>query len=126
MKLRCFFCVNEGWARKGLILTFKDVKDLAIVHGLDPLKVQRCSGSQGLGFYYRRTCIAVARILKGELRTDVAGASAEHPVLVLENGAMLSPEALDGYDIVQATGKEGAWFVGKPDEEEEREIEDRR
>ena len=125
MKLRCFSCVNEGWARKGLILTFKDVQRLAILGGLDPLKVRRHSGSQGLGFYYGKTCIAQARILSGELRTDVAGASAEHPVLVLENGAALGPEELDGYDIVQAKGSEMIWARGGP-QGEDREIEDRR
>ncbi|MBA7553753.1 hypothetical protein ES705_46352 [subsurface metagenome] len=89
MKVRCFSCVNESWARKNLILTLRDVQNLAIVHGLNPLKVQKRHGSQGPGFYYGKTCIAKARILSGELRSDVAGASPGHPVLVLENGAAL-------------------------------------
>ena len=123
MKLRCFLCVNEAWARMGLVLTLRDAEDLAVVHGLDPLKVRQRRGPSGLGFYYGRTCIAQARILSGELRTDVAGVSPEHPVLVLENGAALGPEELNGYTIVQAKGSEMIWVRGGP---EEREIEVRR
>ncbi|MBA7543995.1 hypothetical protein ES705_36340 [subsurface metagenome] len=112
MKLRYFLCVNAAWARKNLILTFKDIQDLAIVHGLNTLKIEKRSGSHGLGFYYGSTCIAEARIVGGELRTDVADSSPGHPVLVLENGATLSPEELDGYTIVQAKGSEMIWARG--------------
>ena len=112
MRLKTFVCVNEAWARKGLILTIKDAEDLAIVHGLDPLKVRRASGSQGLGFYYGRTCIARARMVSGELQDDVAGASPGKPLLVLDNGAVLGPEELDGYDIVHAKGSEMIWARG--------------
>ena len=115
MKVRCFSCVNAWWIRKDIILTFKDVEDLAIVHGLDPLKVKRRYGSKGLGFYYGSVCIAQAKILNGELRTDVTGASREKPVLVLENGAALGPEELDGYTIVHAKGSEMIWARGGAD-----------
>ena len=123
MKVRCFSCVNEGWIRKDIILTFKDVEDLAIVHGLDPLKIKERHGSKGLGFYYGSTCIAQAKILSGELRTDVEGSGPGHPVLVLENGAALGPDELDGYTIVHAKGSEMIWARGGPEEEE---VEDRR
>ncbi|MBA7483067.1 hypothetical protein ES707_18578 [subsurface metagenome] len=112
MKLRCFLCVNEGWARKGMILTLRDIENFTIVHGLNPLKIENRSGSHGLGFYYGSTCIAQARILSGELRTDVADSSCEKPLLVLENGAHLGPEELDGYTIVQAKGSEMIWARG--------------
>jgi len=112
MKLRCFFCVNTAWARKNLILAFEDVQDLAIARGLNPLKLEKRSGSHGLGFYYGSTCIAEAQILSGELRTDVVGSTPGHPILVLENGAALSPEELDGYTIVQAKGSEMIWARG--------------
>ena len=112
MKLRYFLCVNAAWARKNLILAFEDVQDLAIGRGLNPLKIEKRSGSHGLGFYYGSTCIAEARIVGGELRTDVADSSPGHPVLVLENGAALSPEELDGYTIVQAKGSEMIWARG--------------
>jgi len=45
----------------------------------------------------------------------VAGSTPEHPVLVLENGAALSPEELDGYSIVQAKGSEMIWARGEVD-----------
>lgn len=115
MKLRCFFCVNAAWARKNLILGLEDVRDLAIGRGLNPLEIQKRRGSHGLGFYYGSTCIAEAQILSGELRTDVAGSTPEHPVLVLENGAAISPEELDGYSIVQAKGSEMIWARGEVD-----------
>ena len=122
MKLRYFLCVNAAWARKNLILAFEDVQDLAIGRGLNPLKIEKRSGSHGLGFYYGSTCIAEARIVGGELRTDVADSSPGNPVLVLENGARLGPEELDGYTIVRAKGSEMIWAAGP----EEPEFEDRR
>ena len=115
MKMRCFFCVNAAWARKNLILALKDVQDLGIGRGLDPLKIEKRCGSNGLGFYYGSTCIAEARIFSGKLRTDVAGSTPGHPILVLENGASLSPEELDGYTIVQAKGSEMIWARGEVD-----------
>lgn len=119
MKVRCFSCVNEAWVRKNIILTFEDIQDLAIIHGLNPLKIEKRYGSHGLGFYYGSTCIAQARILSGELRTDLDGAGGK-AVLVLENGAALGPEELDGYTIVHAKGNEMIWAgVG-------RQVEDRR
>lgn len=116
MKLRCFPCINEGWARKNLIMTPQDARALAVFNKLNPTKVQKRQGKHGPGFYYGSTCIALAKILSGELRTDVAGASCEKPVLVLENGAHLGPDELDGYDIVHANGSEMVWARGAEEE----------
>ena len=106
--------MNEAWLKKDSILTLEDARALAVFHGLDPMEVQRRYVSKRLGFYYGKTCRAEARILSGELRSDVTGLNVTigERALVLENGTVLGPEDLDAYQVVHATGKEMAWAAG--------------
>ena len=114
MKLRVFIITNKNWGSSPDIVTIKDVQDMATVLGLDPYRVERRHDPQ-LGFYYGKTRVAEARVLRGELRTDVAIAEGE-TVLVLENGIALTFEDLresEAYKVIHATGKEMDWAAGQ-------------